>query len=280
MGRKNLYDVLNELEFDVEKEYDRLWYLLNEKKMSFHQTSIPFIGYIDIFVFDHLPVRGTANNLSDLFNDLELNNICYDIDDLFLLSELLLVLDPSIYPVADAYEKQQKIAIRIYNQIKSNIQEICSRTNHEIFDNGGKPIIVEKNKLTSHAVELVGDTSLALSMIEYNHYALKGHLEEKKKVLLQLGNYIEPILKEHLLKNEGFGNLESDAGFILNNFHIRHNNKEGKKAQEFILSLTDDQLEDWYDKAYNTLLSVIIGKEQISISKELKQLKQEYNWIS
>lgn len=278
MGRKNLYEVLNELDFDTEKEYDRLWDLINEKKMKFYHTSISLLDYINIFTLEKLTIRGTANSIDDLLEDIELDEHGYSIDHLYLLSEFILALKPGLQQENDEYQYLLDIAIKIFDKAYSNITEICRRTNHEIFDNDGKPIIVEKNKLTSHAVELVDNSALSLSIIEYNHYAMKGHLEEKKSILLQIGSFLEPIFKEHVLQKAGYVKLESDARFLLNNFHIRHNNKDGKSAQEYIVSLSDDELENWYDKVYNTLLSIIIINEQIDIDNELNYLKQNYKW--
>ena len=56
----------------------------------------------------------------------------------------------------------------------------------------------------------------------------------------------------------------------------RHNNKEGKNKQDYIASIDDAVLETWYDKAYNTLLMVIIANEQIDIQLELAQIKRDY----
>ena len=107
---------------------------------------------------------------------------------------------------------------------------------------------------------------------------MKGDLEGKRKSLLAIADYIEPILKSRKLQDNGYKQLESDVGFLLNCFHIRHNNKTGSKAQDYITSIDDEQLEEWYDNAYNTMLSVIIISEEIGVSAELTGLKQTYNW--
>ena len=115
--------------------------------------------------------------------------------------------------------------------ILQNIFTILDKTNYELHEiEGNKFIIVEKNKATSQAVEIVTEEAIAINLIEYNHFQLKSDLQGKKKILLILANYIEPILKSRKLSDGGFTNLQSDLGFVLNNFNIRHNNKEGKKS--------------------------------------------------
>ncbi len=278
MGRKNLYTVLNELDFNVLKEISRLHSIILEKEICFPKRSISFKEYVDTFYFLQLPFRGTANSFDELLDDLGIDFLSDDEETLFLFAELLLGLNPHSFDVFEGYEIEQRTAVSIYNHICSNIKEICRRTNHKIVKSDGHLIIDENNKRTTLAVELTDDPDLALSLIEYTHYAKKGHLEEKRKILSQIGLYIEPWLKDHRLQIAGYKALESDAGFLLNKFHIRHNNKEGQNAQEYIRTINEKDLEDWYDKAYNVLLSVIIINEQINISGEIRELKKNYQW--
>ena len=108
----------------------------------------------------------------------------------------------------------------------------------------------------------------------------KGDLDKKRKILASLGGYVEPTLKSRVLQNSGYKQLESDIGFVLNNFNIRHNNKTGAKAQDYIISCSDKELEGWYDKAYNMLVAVIIINEHISVQQELAEIKSKYKWKS
>jgi hypothetical protein len=62
--------------------------------------------------------------------------------------------------------------------------------------------------------------------------------------------------------------------YLLNNFDIRHNNRTGKSKKDFITNMAEDDLEKWYDKTYNSVLSVIIQKEQKEIDKEVADFKK------
>ena len=162
-----------------------------------------------------------------------------------------------------------------------NINYILECTNHEIrVDSSGNSIIVEKNKAATLATQLVDDEVVAFELIEYNHFALKGDLEGKKKLLFSIAAYIEPILKSKILQQNGYRQLESDAGFLFNNFHIRHNNKVGAKAQDYITTVSDSDLDEWYDKAYEVALSVIIINDYLSIGKDITDIKTKYTWRS
>ena len=137
---------------------------------------------------------------------------------------------------------------------------------------------MEKNKAATLAAQLVDDEVVAFELIEYNHFALKGDLEGKKKLLFSLAAYIEPILKSKVLQKSGYKQLESDAGFLFNNFHIRHNNKVGAKAQDYITTVKDAKLEEWYDKAYEVALSVIIINDYLTIGQDIADIKSKHVW--
>ena len=157
--------------------------------------------------------------------------------------------------------------------------EIIKDTNYELLDmkNQGR-IIVEKNKYAKEAALIVESPDMAIKLIEYNHFALKGNLERKRSIILSIANYVEPMLKSRVLEKSGYKQLQSDLGFLFNKFHVRHNNKEGAKAQDYICSLADDALEEWYDRIYNSALAGIIINEHISVQSELQELKTKYTW--
>lgn len=163
--------------------------------------------------------------------------------------------------------------------IFDNINYILEHTNHEWKKaSDGNFIIVEKNKTATMAAQLVDDSTVAFELIEYNHFALKGRLAEKKAILVSIAGYIEPILNSKTLSAAGYKQLESNVGFVFNNFHIRHNNKEGAKANDYMAKISDKDLEEWYDKAYELALSVIIINDYLSIGKELDAVKAKYTW--
>jgi len=276
MVRKTLYDRLDNLGVKVSAEYDALIRLLKiEKPLCYKYSNHSVMQYINDFYFRQLPVNFRAPYLSveEMMVAIEIPDFSYELDDLFLLSEFLMAILPS------EYTKQNKVLEQQALLIKTNIISFLEKLNYELKNiGGGRKIIVEKNPATTQAVRIVNDNSTAIALIEYNHYVLRGKVEEKRKILTVLGSYIEPVLKSRVLQNAGYKQLESDVGFMLNNFHVRHNNKEGAKAQDYIIELNAKQLEEWYDKIYNTILSVIIINEHIPTQNSIADLKFTYNW--
>ena len=276
MARKTLYQRLDGLGVAVAAEYDALIRLLKvEEKIASYYSVYSLIKYINNNYFRDLPAdfRSPYLSVEEMMCALDLRDKSASLDDLFLLSELLIALLPEKHIKKKEDLRQQ--AITIFENIFSFLEKL----NYEIKEiDDGRKIIVEKNPATTQAVGIVTENSTAIALIEYNHYALKGDLEEKRRILTALGSYIEPILKSRVLQNAGYKQLESDVGFMLNNFHVRHNNKEGAKAQDYIIGLNAKQLEEWYDKIYNAILSVIIINEHIPAQNNIAELKPKYNW--
>lgn len=275
--RKNFYEILADMEFNYYDEYKKLLYLFNEEKCvtGYGRYKIPVCDYVDEKYFRKLPIRGTCTSLTDFMKEIPIKRYPASLDDLFLLAEFLIAILP---------ENEIMINSSLVAQtetIMENISVILEKTNHELIELPEKEnqfIIVEKNKGATRAAEIVEDVSVAIDLLEYNHFAMKGDLAGKKKLLTSIGAYIEPILKSRVLQKAGYKQLETDMGFVLNNFHIRHNNKEGAKAQEYILSCSEEQLEAWYDRAYNMAVAVIIINEHIPVETEIANLKRDYNW--
>lgn len=270
MNQNHLYELLKNRVINPYEELNRLnnLFIYGIKGYGFNYQSLEDL--LDQNVFKNLKMRDTFITISDMRNGLNLDRFDrYDsFDKLYLFCEFLynLLQQSSDYisqiPEAD---KQAKAIIH-------NIRSILDKTNHELYKwSEDNYIIVEKNIFTSQTVELVENEDVALKLIEYNHFKHKSDLTKKREILNIIGNYIEPILKQKKLENNGFLSLEKDAGFLLNNFDIRHNNKKGRNKKEYIASMSDQILEEWYDKTYNTLLSVIIISEFIDTHNELKR---------
>lgn len=273
--RKNFYELLSQRAFDAKREYLTLWSLFFDEKCYYTGfSSYPIAYWIDKEYFRDLPFRGSFASLEDMMDELGIKeNSAVNVDKLFLFCELLYAVLPGGNVTKDLNVVKQT------NTILQNIEYILERTNHEFAqDPDGNTIIVEKNKAATLAAQLVDDAVIAFELIEYNHFALKGDLEGKKKLLFSIAAYIEPILKSKALQNNGYKQLESDAGFLFNNFHIRHNNKVGAKAQDYVTSAKDSDLEEWYDKAYEVALSVIIINDYLTIKQDIVDIKSKYTW--
>jgi hypothetical protein len=120
-----------------------------------------------------------------MMSALNINQWPKTVDDLLLFCEFLVAILPIEEAEKSHYMYQQR------NTILGNINHILERTNHELkTDPNGNNIIVEKNKAATLAAQLVDDEVIAFELIEYNHFALKGNLESKKKLLFSIAALI------------------------------------------------------------------------------------------
>ena len=246
----HFYDRLSNLIINPFTEMKNLHYLFSEEPTVPMQIYIePLETYINNEVFRNLKIRGTFLNTQDMREALGIAEFQLDnsLEKLFLFSEFLL----SIFMEGEDDINNLK-AKEIITVIINNILSFVEKSNHMLYDIGdNRFIIVEKNKAAAQSLEFIEDTNIALEVIEYNHYKLKGNLQEKRKILCELANFIEPILKNGVF-NSQYKELQSDVGFLLNSFHIRHNNKDGKKAQEYLKTIDESTLELWYYKPNET----------------------------
>ncbi len=248
-------------------------------------------------IFSELEISKTCLNFDDFLNEILKGKLIndYEINDCFLFLEFVLTIlkqgkeklddkvndygeisyyGPEDVILSDKYEE-------IYKKFVNDINLLLESINHNVIYKNEYAYIILKDKLVTETIENVEDEQIALEILEYNRVLLKGNIEEKKKILISLGRYVEPILNNKVLsKNSSYKALESEAGFCLNNLHIRHNNKAGTKANDFIKNVADEKLEELYDKTYNTLLMVINIQKQIEFSKEISSLKASYKFKS
>ena len=115
------------------------------------------------------------------------------------------------------------------------------------------------------------ENNVSKAVIEYNHFTMKGKLDEKQKILKLLGYKFEG--KQEELKNIN-STLEENTRFMLNNVNIRHNNTEGKSKKKAICDMEVNELEKWYDETYQLLLLGFLELDNVERMDKIKQLKK------
>ena len=114
--------------------------------------------------------------------------------------------------------------------------------------------------------------NLSYKVIEYNHHSMKGNLERKQATLKLLADQLE-ARKDEL--NSINSSLKSDLFFLFNNINIRHNNVDSKSNsyKEAVADMTDDELEEWYDRTYDMCLYAFMALDQADRNAKVKALK-------
>lgn len=110
-------------------------------------------------------------------------------------------------------------------------------------------------------------------VLRYNHFSLKGDLQAKKEILLALGEQLEPKRKQlSCIASD----LADNIFFMLNNLHLRHNNKVygDKNYRKVVADMDDSTLEHWYDELYQMILLAFLQLDQVDRNAKILELKQ------
>ena len=292
----NYFDILNQMEFDPDRESKNLIDLLEMEKNFGHVYYTTINSAISKNFLDY-PNRSTFTSYSQIIEVISAN--FYDAtEELFVFSELLVDI---FYSLLEKFTTEECEFIQV---IFDNINRFLELSNHELItlDNGNR-IIVEKNVYASEVSQIVSETSIqdAIKVLEYNHFLNKGNIQRKKEILLSLAGYLEPYLKKFddpeklpkelkgiynelkiVLQTKGadtdkkgnqipkkiavFDNLSE----MYNKGGLRHNNDK-----QYHLDMNDEELEQWYDNIYSSTLFVILSLEMGKNLSKLNELKKK-----
>lgn len=224
----------------IEWEYNKLHYTYYEYIEKFHITTDNIIGaflYLELM----LNILINSSNSSDLYKYYAK----YTSDAVGIIINLL--------------DKFNKKALTIEND---------------------KIIIVENNNIVNEVIKDIKDEDYALALLKYQNVTIENNVVEKEKLLTIISKNILPLIDKYrdnqYKNNKEFYKIADDLSCMLNNFHIRHNNKDGKDEKPFIHTLNNKEKIEYFDTIYNLILLLhqIENYKTIYADKisELKQL--------
>ncbi|MBP3708083.1 MAG: hypothetical protein J6J36_05700 [Clostridia bacterium] len=154
------------------------------------------------------------------------------------------------------------------------INRILEILNYEvkIFEDY-KCYIVKKDDIVEEAINVVDNISIATQIWKYNDFRIEKDVEAKKDILKKLADYFEG--KKNEIKGVN-NSLYNDISFALNSFNIRHNNKEGKNAKEYIKNASNDELIELYDCTYEMLLMSFRLVELPKTQEKISKIREQY----
>jgi len=250
MSRRNLWDVLQNTEINPIKEVLKIEKLFSRTEIFINEFEFKTIeDYIDSRYFSSWKYRGTCLDISDFRKSKKIlttqridgyANI--SIEDMFLYFEFIINM---LYLIK---EFDGNLA-DYYILIQENIDFILEHYNQKSFSHKEEDIfiIVEKSEKATSVSELYPE--IAIKVIEYNRFSLKGNLQRKKELLLAIAHKFEGVKKQLKQVNPA---LCDDITNLLNNINIRHNNEDKVK------NISDEDLEKWYDRIYDMLLLALL----------------------
>lgn len=276
--RKTFAQVLREGNVDIKNEYDKLYSLLHTKNFNRKTNSLyEIIGYY----FPRFHFRGTCLSIEEFNQKYGFNFKAkpdnFDIDYLVSFCEyfynMLLGLQMAYLPAGIGEMRTTEVDYYFFfEQIRLVIEAI----GYTSSDDDGKTIFVEKSP-TAIAVsesELI-PLDFSYKLLKYDHYSMKGKIEEKKQIIVRFSHILEAKSAELMRVSPS---LKDDLFFLFNNMNLRHNNIDPDnkgKYRRFVADLDKKRLEHWYDETYQMCLLAILTLEQAKRKPEFDELKSQ-----
>lgn len=278
--RRNFAQILKDAKIDIKAEYQKLYGLLFDRSIQVSNTKriSAYDELSDYFIY--FGFRGTCLSI-DEFNDVygfhfERDPKDFDIDYLVSLCEytynmLMGYQCTNGNGMGYGYMVAAPINIQFYVM---QIQRVIEAIGYMQSNQDGFVIFVEKSPeaIAVAESELIPD-KLSYKIIAYNHYAMKGNIEAKKAVLLQLASILEG--KRDVLKAAD-GTLERNLFYLFNNLNIRHNNidsNDSAKYKQYVAHMPQEEIEEWYDEIYRMCLLAFLQIEHFDRRNKLNTLK-------
>lgn len=272
MGRQNFFEKL-ESKIDFQKEYEKIESLVL-KPVVFGRASIEDdieryfknwkykANYLSFYeIREQLEFTyGFEGIIAVPYGYVESINVFFDYCEMII---------NMIYIIPEGKRLSHEDNI---NEIKRLVNYDLNSLNHEIRKLDDKYLIVQKDAAVSEVVELV-EPAIADSILEYNHYVLKGDLEKKKNILIKIANALEPQKSEIKAINY---QLFKDYFYLINNMDIRHNNCDSSDTSNYNAyfdKLTIEEKEEWYDEIYQMGLLIFLLLENKERSIRITNIK-------
>lgn len=268
----NIFEMLEKREIKPADEFHRLAQIFNKEFWSYSKSEHSSVKKILDENFHNCSCRSSFLSIDDLLKSFQIDEktrYLVSWETLFTYCEILRnVADEKIETIFqdDDFEKLRQMML-------DNMNIILAKTNHGWAKIKEGYVIVDKNPATTEAIECLEekDAELALKMIEYNRVLLKGNLARKREILVTLADYTEPMNND--FKRSQYAALYNDSRFLVNAIDIRHNNSGKGDLPEKAKAWTPQEKEGWYDKTYQVLLTVILTRKHMDVSKEIQDLK-------
>ena len=275
MARKNIFQLIEE-NYDIQTEIRKINTLfVTENYFVAGYSYYTFTKLLKNILFDEWHYRGTCITLEEYFEranagiDDRRNN---DEDTIINNLEVMENLVKLYYDNSDDLYSQHKIKYytsfeNVFCHLIKTLEKRMGLTRREYKD---KVILYPKNAPLEKVVELCEDEDVQWELIRYVREDLS--LAEKRKSLAYLATnlYIEEDKTE---TDEHIKELIKKAGNILNNLHIRHNNKTGKWENAALKDLDEADAISLCDMVYNEMLTIVLLREH----KDYEKTYAEFN---
>lgn len=278
MTRQNIFEILKN-KYNIEKEIDKIIKLCDSDCFEHNFQHSTAEGVFDYVILKDWKQRGTYLSCKEMLKDIKEYIKDYNIPDneacLLKLEYYANILQQIEFNLHFIYSKTLLRATNSFELAIENLDYLLEKLNYEklIISEEEKVLLVPK-KPESTAVAEISSEDTALAILMYNHGSLKGDVTEKRKLLYQISLEYETLLKNPI---EGYNDFFNKTNQLLNNLHIRHDNKTKDGNKNNVIEIDDKELENWYDELYQLLLFCVLIHDNLErknrVADFLKNIK-------
>lgn len=192
-----------------------------------------------------------------------------DMEKYFLYCEMIFTMILALRNGADSRVTNKAV------EIQDTAKSVISKTGYEAVRQNDRIIIVEKNAIAIKVADI--EPELGETIIEYNHYLLRGKIEGKQEILRKLVDSLEPKRKTLNSINK---TMTDDFFYLVNNMNIRHNNCDKSDSGNYRASfatLADNEKESWYDTIYDQALALFMLLDQQNRNSIIRSYREKNN---
>lgn len=275
MARKNIFQLVEE-NYDIQSEIRKINNLFSEDDyFSAGMISYTFEDFLNEYLFSKWKYRGTCISIEEFFSRANASipvhgRISEDkiINNLEVMENFVkLYFDNSDSLLSQHGVKYYGDLVSVFCNLINTLEKRMGLTTRQYKD---RVIIYPKNAPLEKVVDLCEDEDVQWELIRYVREDLS--LTEKRKSLAYLATnlYIE---KDEAETDEHIKELIRKASNILNNLHIRHNNKTGKWENNALKDLDEKDAIALCDMVYNEMLIIVLLRDH----KEYEKTYAEFN---
>lgn len=280
MTRQNMFEILKS-KYDIVREMNKIIDLYNKISIwvcNYSENSHYSIE--ELFETQILPYwkqRGSYLTCAEIKNDLDITDYFVkgsSIDNIIIALEYYENIFYLTYQ--KVYGNSEYVFPNEYYLMIQNTRILLDHLNYErkIFEQEEKLILIPK-KPESTAVAEISSEETALAILMYNHHSMKGNITGKRKLLYQISLEFETLLKQ---PHKNYNDFFEKTNGLLNNLHIRHDNKTKEGNKNPVIEIDDKELENWYDELYQLLLFCVLIHDNLErknrVADFLKSIKE------
>ena len=277
MARKNIFQLVEE-NYDIQTEIRKINSLFfTEHYFEFGYECLSLYKLLKRALFDEWKYRGTCITVDEYIDRAEANikdRVPNDEDTIINNLEVMENFVKLYFDNSDILCAQHNVQYYInfetvFCNLINTLEKRMGLTTREYKD---RIVIYPKSAPLEHVIDLCEDEDVQWELIRYVREDLS--LTEKRKSLAYLATnlYIEEDKAE---QDEHIKELIKQAGNILNNLHIRHNNKTGKWENQVLKDLDEEDAISLCDMVYNEMLTIVLLREHKEYEKTYAEFSQK-----